>query len=253
MRAFIALIPPEEVIEQLTTFLEPRRDALAGHGQWRWTRPEHLHLTLAFLPELEEWREEQLLEDGAEWAGRSSPMPLQLRGAGAFPDPGSARVLWAAVVESDGHDHRQATGDTVGPHHDHHSATGDTGGPHHDHPQATGDTVGAAHDHRQATGDTVGPLSAWAKALRALASHAGARVDGTRFSPHVTLARAAGGRHPAGHLVQALDTLATPTWTADEVHLVRSHLGQGPAGTPRYEVRHTWELGQAPAVSPITP
>lgn len=195
MRAFIAVVPPQEVTEQLTTFLEPRRDALAPHGRWRWTRPEHLHLTLAFLPELEEWREEQLIEDGMAWAGRTSPLTLHLRGAGAFPDPGSARVLWAAVEA-----------------------------------------------HRP-TDDPVDPLSAWAKALRALASHAGARVDGTRFTPHVTLARAVGGPHPAGHLVQALDTLDLSPWTVDGVSLVRSHLGQGPRGTPRYEVRHTWELG----------
>lgn len=213
MRAFIAVIPPEEVTEQLTTFLEPRRDALAGQGDWRWTRPEHLHLTLAFLPELEEWREEQLLEDGMAWAARTSPLTLRLRGAGAFPDPGAARVLWAAVAEQP-------------------SA-----------PSPTGDTVGSLSDPHLPTGDTVGSLAAWAKALRALASHAGARVDGTRFSPHVTLARAVGGRHLAGHLVQALDTLDTSPWTVDEVHLVRSHLGQGPRGTPRYEVRHTWELG----------
>lgn len=203
MRAFIAVIPPQEVIEQLTTFLEPRRDALAAHGSWRWTRPEHLHLTLAFLPELEEWREEQLVDDGAAWADRTSPATLQLRGAGAFPDPGAARVLWAAVHE--------------------------------------------------ATGDTVGSLSAWAKALRALASHAGARVDGTRFSPHVTLTRAVGGRHPAGHLLQALDTLTTSSWTADEVQLVRSYLGQGPRGTPRYEVRHTWDLDQPLTEAPSSP
>ena len=206
MRAFIAVIPPQEVIEQLTIFLEPRREALAAQGNWRWTRPEHLHLTLAFLPELEEWREEQLVDDGAAWASRTPPLELQLRGAGAFPDPGAARVVWAAVA-----------------------------------------------DTSSCTGDTAGSLAAWAKALRALASHAGARVDGTRFSPHVTLARAVGGRHPAGPLVQVLDTLSTSAWTAKQVHLVRSYLGQGPRGTPRYEVRHTWELGRPCATSPVTP
>lgn len=186
------MIPPEEVIDQLTGFIEPRRDALAPRETWRWTRPEHLHLTLAFLPELDEWREEELIEEGMRWAGRTAPVTLRLSGAGAFPDPGAARVLWAAVQE-----------------------------------------------RAEPSPDS---LQAWARSLRALASRAGARVDGTRFSPHVTLARAIGRPGPAGHLLQSLDTLATSTWTADAVHLVRSHLGQGPGRTPRYEVRHTWEL-----------
>ncbi|GAA5164335.1 RNA 2',3'-cyclic phosphodiesterase [Ornithinimicrobium tianjinense] len=189
MRAFLAVVPPAEVVESVEAFLEPRRDALSGSGQWRWTRSEHVHLTLAFLPELEEWREEQLVEDGERWAERHTPVRLALAGAGAFPDPGSARVLWAAVEEH-----------------------------------------------------APGTLAGWAKDLRALASHAGASVTGTRFSPHVTLARSVGRPRSAGHLLQALDTLRTPAWTADEVVLVASFLGQGPGGTPRYEVRHTWRL-----------
>ena len=90
-----------------------------------------------------------------------------------------------------------------------------------------------------------GTLAAWAKGLRAVANRVGAQVGGTRFSPHVTLARAAGRPHPAGHLLQSLDTLRTPVWRAERVLLVASYLGQGPRGTPRYEVRHTWAVGEA--------
>ncbi|ANS79697.1 2'-5' RNA ligase [Serinicoccus hydrothermalis] len=189
MRAFIALIPPAPVGAEIDDFLEPRQDALAPRGDWRWTRPEHRHVTLAFLPELEEWREEALIEEGMQWAARAQPVRLTLRGAGAFPDPGAAKVLWAAVEQAD-----------------------------------------------------PGSLQSWAQSLRALSSRAGARVDGTRFSPHLTLARSVGRPRAAGHLVQALDTLHTSSWTATEVCLVRSELGQGPGGTPRYAVRHTWSL-----------
>lgn len=196
MRAFIAVLPPPEVTDQLLSFLEPRQDALAPRGRWRWTRPEHLHLTLAFLPVLDEWREEELEQEGMRWAARIPPLTLRLAGAGAFPDPGQARVLWAAVQEENGPE----------------------------------EGAGAR-------------LAAWASSLRAVASRVGARVDGTRFVPHVTLARPIGPPGPAGHLLQALDTLRTDAWLADEVSLVRSHLGQGPRGTPRYEVRHTWRVG----------
>ena len=195
MRVFLAVLPPLEVVEHLTAFVQPRRDAVAGRRDWRWSRPEHLHLTLAFVPDLEEWREEGLVEAGEQWAQRHTPIRLSLHGAGAFPDPGAARVLWAGVREG---------GD------------GTAGG---------------------------GTLASWAKGLRALASHAGARVDGTRFHPHLTLARSIGGPRPAGHLLQSLDTLRTSAWEVDEVLLIASHLGQGPGRTPRYEVRHTWAVG----------
>lgn len=191
MRAFVAVLPPTEVVEELMAFLEPRREALAARNAWRWTRPEHLHLTLAFLPELQEWREEGLIEDGERWAGRTPAQRLRLTGAGCFPDPGAARVLWAGVRQEDGEE----------------------------------------------------LLAGWAARLRALASRAGARVDGTRFSPHVTVARSVGRPHPAGHLLQALDTFTGGWWEVSQVALVRSHLGAGPRGTPRYEVRHRWDLG----------
>ena len=208
MRAFIALLLPSEVTDELDAFLEPRRDALAPRGHWRWTRPEHRHLTLAFLPELDEWREEALVEAGEEFAGRRTPVDLTLAGAGAFSAPERARVLWAAARQVRAPGERPATGADQGVHEDEEPAL----------------------------------LADWARGLRAVASRAGAQVDGTRFTAHVTLARSARGPQPAGHLLQALDTLHTSGWTADEICLIRSELGQGPRGTPRYEVRHRWAI-----------
>ncbi|HSP59998.1 MAG TPA: RNA 2',3'-cyclic phosphodiesterase [Ornithinimicrobium sp.] len=190
MRVFVAVVPPAPVVEAVQDFLQPRRDALAAEGRWRWTRPEHLHLTLAFVPDLEAWREEDLMAAGEEYAARQRPLDLRLSGAGAFPDPGEARVLWADLEE-----------------------------------------------------DRPGTLAGWAAGTRRVLSHAGARLEGTRFRPHVTLARSVGGRHPAGHLLQALDTLRTPAWSVEELVLIASWLGEGPGGTPRHEVRHRWALG----------
>ena len=67
-------------------------------------------------------------------------------------------------------------------------------------------------------------------------SRAGARVDGQRFHPHVTLARL--GR-PANvtSWVRLLDAYDGPRWHVDEVALVASHLGEGPRRRPRHEVR----------------
>lgn len=199
MRAFVAVLPPAEVVDRVDDFLAPRRDALAERDQWRWTRREHLHVTLAFMPELEEWRVEPLIDDVEGWVARQRSPRIRLARAGAFPDPGAARVLWAGVEEVDMDEDGEIGEEPV--------------------------------------------LPAWAKSLRALANHVGGRVEGTRFHPHLTLARSRGGPRPAGHLLQSLDTLHTPAWTADEISLLASYLGEGPRRTPRYEVLHTWSVG----------
>jgi 2'-5' RNA ligase len=75
-----------------------------------------------------------------------------------------------------------------------------------------------------------------ARSCEAAGRRAGAPVQAfRRFRPHLTLARA---RQPTDlrPYVSALARYAGPEWTADEIALVRSHLGQGAGGRARYEV-----------------
>ena len=73
-------------------------------------------------------------------------------------------------------------------------------------------------------------------------SAAGARVDGQRFRPHLTLGRL--GR-PANVTpwVRLLDAYDGPAWGVDELALIASHLGEGPRRRPRHEVVGTYALG----------
>jgi len=98
MRMFIALPLPEAVMDHLSEFLEPRQEA---GSPLRWSLPEQWHLTLAFLPEVADRQVDELLERLARAASRRKPLDLRLAGAGAFPNPGQAKVLWAGV-EHDG-------------------------------------------------------------------------------------------------------------------------------------------------------
>jgi RNA 2',3'-cyclic 3'-phosphodiesterase len=91
---FMALPLPEAVKEDLSTFLEPRQEA---GRDLRWAWPEQWHITLAFLPEVADRQLDELLERLQRAASRRSPMALQLAGAGAFPNAGHAKVLWAGV------------------------------------------------------------------------------------------------------------------------------------------------------------
>jgi len=98
MRMFIALPLPEAVMEDLSEFLEPRQEA---GPDLRWALPEQWHLTLAFIPEVAERHMDELFERLQRAVTRRKPLDLRLAGAGAFPQPASAKVLWAGV-EHDG-------------------------------------------------------------------------------------------------------------------------------------------------------
>jgi 2'-5' RNA ligase len=90
---FAAIVPPEEVVEDLDAFLEPRRE----HGFFRWSPPEQLHVTLAFLASVSDHAVEDLEEGLARAAARRPAFPVRIAGGGAFPDPAHARVLYAGL------------------------------------------------------------------------------------------------------------------------------------------------------------
>ena len=185
MRAFVAVVPPPEVVTHLDDFLSVRREA----ASFRWSDAEQWHVTLAFAADLPERSVDELHDLLSEMAVRHERFGLRITGGGAFPHPDGARVLYAALEPDDG-----------------------------------------------------APLDRLAAGCRSALSRAGARVDGQRFRPHVTLARL--GR-PANvtSWVRLLDAYDGPPWEVGEVALVASHLGEGPRGRPRHEVVATYALG----------
>jgi 2'-5' RNA ligase len=95
MRLFVAVVPPSDVVEDLSAFAEPRREH--PDDDIRWAADVHWHITLAFLGEVPDWKTEELEERLELAAKRQKPFELQLRGAGAFPGVPEARVLYAGV------------------------------------------------------------------------------------------------------------------------------------------------------------
>lgn len=182
MRLFVAIVPPDEVLDDLAEHVEPRRLAdEQGHSDLRWTDRHQWHVTLAFLPDVPDWRLDDLTAAIAATTARHHAPLLRVAGAGAFPNAYGARVLYAGVEEVRGDLRRLASG------------------------------------------------------IRTACNGAGATPDGTRFHPHVTLARF---RRPteATRWVRAFDAHEGPVWQATEVALIESHLGQGRGHRPRYEV-----------------
>lgn len=107
MRLFVAVVPPDEVLDDLEQHVEPRREA---GPEIRWTDRHQWHVTLAFLGAVPEARLDDLTEALARSAGRRDPLVLRLSGAGAFPNPYAARVLWVGVEQVRGDLTRAAGG-----------------------------------------------------------------------------------------------------------------------------------------------
>lgn len=95
MRLFIALELPQEVREWLADASREVRDELP---KARWVRPELMHLTLVFLGEVDEGAVPALDRETAAAVAPYPPLELAVRGFGAFPPRGRARVLWAGLA-----------------------------------------------------------------------------------------------------------------------------------------------------------
>jgi RNA 2',3'-cyclic 3'-phosphodiesterase len=97
MRLFVAVAPPEPVLDHLQAASAPLRDSVAG---LRWTDRPAWHVTLAFLGEVSAVAADRLKPRLERAARRHSGFDLSFSGAGAFPRPARANVLWCGVSGS---------------------------------------------------------------------------------------------------------------------------------------------------------
>ena len=99
-RAFVAVFPPDSVVDALDARLASAR-ASAGPSAagLRWSPRADWHVTLRFAGRVGDV--ERLVEEVAVAATVASPVAgVQLTGAGAFPKPRNGSVLWVGVAES---------------------------------------------------------------------------------------------------------------------------------------------------------
>ena len=94
MRLFVAIAPAPGVLDELEARVAPLRPAWPG---LRWTGRPAWHVTLAFLGEVGEDTVPALAQRLERAAHRHPSLSLSFAGAGAFPAPGRARVLWTGI------------------------------------------------------------------------------------------------------------------------------------------------------------
>ena|GEM_PF-125591 len=98
MRLFYALPLPLEVQGALEGVQKRLR------GNWRPVRPDHLHITFAFLPKAPDHAVQTLVKLGNKVARDHAPFRVRLRGTGYFPGAGSPRVWFVKAEGTEGND-----------------------------------------------------------------------------------------------------------------------------------------------------
>jgi 2'-5' RNA ligase len=94
MRLFLAVQFDQELRRALRDATAPLRAVVPDAG---WVAEDRLHLTLKFLGEQPETLVEPLTAAMDEIAARHWPVPMRLRGVGAFPNLRRPRVIWVGI------------------------------------------------------------------------------------------------------------------------------------------------------------
>jgi 2'-5' RNA ligase len=207
---FVALLPPPEALNEVAAAIRP------FHQEWsrlRWVDPALWHVTLAFLGEVPDRALPDLGVRLSRAAARHAPMSLWFRGAGAFPSPGRARLLWVGLgVDPEG------------------TPSGDE----------AARKAEMKNEPRSGAPSGRERLKRLAESVAAGARRAGAKeTDRKPFHPHLTVART---RQPDNlrELVDVTCAFEGRIWKAEAVHLVQSHLG----AKVRYESVAAYPLGR---------
>lgn len=97
IRAFIAVDIGSEIRRQLA---EVQRRLRPCHADIRWTNPQGIHLTLAFLGNLPIHLREPLEQALDQALQGMEPFDLEIAGTGTFGRPRAPRVVWAGIAHS---------------------------------------------------------------------------------------------------------------------------------------------------------
>jgi 2'-5' RNA ligase len=97
VRCFIAVDVPDAVREALLAAQAALRARLR-HADVRWVGSEQLHLTLKFLGAVPDDRVPAISAALDGVTATALPLSLTAAGLGAFPSPGSARVIWGGIT-----------------------------------------------------------------------------------------------------------------------------------------------------------
>jgi len=91
LRLFVAVMPPEHVVEHLETVIEPMR---AARPDLHWVATPRLHVTVTFMPHVEPAVADDLGAVVETAAADLAPVRVSIAGSGRFDE----HVLWAGLA-----------------------------------------------------------------------------------------------------------------------------------------------------------
>ncbi len=99
MRAFLA-IPFSMDEHKLLESLQESLATMPALDDFRWTRPQNIHITLRFLGDIEE-EQAEIATDALRYAGESArAFDILLERFGVFPHPKRPNVLWVGLSQT---------------------------------------------------------------------------------------------------------------------------------------------------------
>jgi RNA 2',3'-cyclic 3'-phosphodiesterase len=101
IRAFIAIDIPDDVRAAIGEAQARLKRAHVGL-KISWTKIDNPHLTLQFLGYVEEPAIDKIKSALQSVAAQHQPFEIAVRGAGAFPNEGRARVIWVGCADAAG-------------------------------------------------------------------------------------------------------------------------------------------------------
>lgn len=96
IRAFLAIEPPEDVLQTMIRLQEKLKRELGGRISW--TKPQGQHLTLKFFGDISLEDVQQISTAVHDRAASGWSLNLKIERLGVFPDPRRPRVLWCGMA-----------------------------------------------------------------------------------------------------------------------------------------------------------
>lgn len=96
IRAFLAIEPPENVLQEISHLQEKLKREISGRLSW--TKPQGQHLTLKFFGDISKEDINNIYSAVQKRVVAEAKLNLKIEKLGVFPDARRPRVLWCAVA-----------------------------------------------------------------------------------------------------------------------------------------------------------
>jgi len=96
IRAFLALEPPENVLQEISRLQEKLKREISGRISW--TRPQGQHLTLKFFGDISKEDIHNISSAVQKRTVSEQKLNLKIEKIGVFPEARKPRVLWCGIT-----------------------------------------------------------------------------------------------------------------------------------------------------------